>query len=326
MQPRKRFGAQTPPAIFSLLLGLFGLTLAWRAAALALPLPAAVSELLLGGVTGLFLVALLAYIAKFMRRPASLLEDLRVLPGRGGLAALAVSVSALSTGLIAVSTAAATGLMWFALAFHVLMTGLVIYTLLSGPREQRQVTPIWHLSFVGVIVTAVSAVRLEHYALAALILWVTLALALIIYAVSAYQLATRIAPAPLRPLLAIHLAPASLFTTVALGFPAADYPLMPLLAQVSLGAAVLIGLALLFNIRTITAAGFSPMWASFTFPISAFTSAVLTFAHVAGAQIALMLGAVMLAAASGVVGYIAFKVLRMWLNGQLAVKTNAAKA
>ena len=42
---------------------------------------------------------------------------------------------------------------------------------------------------------------------------VTLALALIIYAVSAYQLATRIAPAPLRPLLAIHLAPASLFTT-----------------------------------------------------------------------------------------------------------------
>lgn len=326
MRPRKRFGEQAPPAIFSLILGLFGLTLAWRAAALGLPVPLAISELLLGGVTGLFTVGLLAYMAKFMRRPATLLEDLRVLPGRGGLAALAVCVSALSTGLIAISAGLASAVMWFALGFHILMTGLVIYTLLSGPREQRQVTPIWHLSFVGVIVTAVSAVTLGLYALAALILWVTLVLALIIYAVSAYQLATRIAPAPLRPLLAIHLAPASLFTTVSLGFPAVDYPLMPLIAQVSLAVAVLIGLALLFNIRSITAAGFSPMWASFTFPINAFSSALLTFGNVAGSQIALVLGAVMLAVASGVVGYVAFKVLRMWLNGQLAIKTNAAKA
>lgn len=326
MRPKARFGAQMPPAIFSLILGLFGLTLAWRAAALAFPVPMGFSDFLLGAVAGLFALATAAYIVKFIRRPGVLLEDLRILPGRGGLAALAVCFSALSSALIPISVVAATGLMWFALGFHVLMTGLVIYTLLSGPREQRQVTPIWHLSFVGVIVTAVSAVMLGYYALAAVIFWGALALALFIYAVSAFQLFTRIAPEPLRPLLAIHLAPVSLFTTVALGFPASDYPMMSLLAQISLAAAALVGLALLFSLRFITKAGFSPLWASFTFPISAFTSALLTFAHHEGAQFALILGAVMLVVASGVVAHVAFKVIRMWLNGQLAVKTNAAKA
>ena len=326
MRSKTGFGEQTPPAIFSLILGLFGLVLAWRAAANSSVVPAGISEALLGGVVGLFLIATVAYARKLTRRVGTLIEDMRILPGRGGMAAFAVCFSALAAGLVAVAPLWADRLLSVALGMHLFMALLVIYVLVSGPKEQRQVTPLWHLSFVGFIVAAVSAVNLGKYALAEALFWSAVAIAVAIWLVSLVQLVKRVPPAPLRPMLAIHLAPASLFTTVAVGFPPEAFPEMVLMARVFSAVAIVILVALLVSWKSITEAGFSPMWASFTFPLTAFAAAMLNFANASGGAFERVVGGVALAAGSVVVPYIAVKVIRMWMTGQLALKTNAAKA
>jgi tellurite resistance protein len=149
--------------------------------------------------------------------------------------------------------------------------------------------------------------------LAVALLWLTVPIAVAIWVVSAVQLIRRIPPAPLRPMLAIHLAPASLFATVA---GQIGVPWLPLLA-VALGGVILLGL--LAAARWITESGFSAMWGAFTFPLAAYASALF----VTGWEVA---GMVVLAAALGVVPVIAYRVLTLWGSGRLAAVTNAAEA
>jgi len=85
-----------PPAVFPGILGLFWLGLAWRKAAEVFALPSGLVDACLGAVTLLWVFAGLAYAAKVLRRPAVMAEDLQVLPGRDGMAALALSVPALA--------------------------------------------------------------------------------------------------------------------------------------------------------------------------------------------------------------------------------------
>ena len=319
-------GRQTPPAIFTIILGLFGLALAWRAGALVSIVPEAVSQVLLGGVSALFAAAAFSYLIKVLRRPSALIEDLRILPGRGGVAALGVCFSALAAGFAPLSPEGAIKLMYFALVFHALLALLVLYVLATSPKEQRKVTPIWHLSFVGFIVAAVSGTTLGQYGLSQVVFWAALLMASGIWAVSLFQLIKTTPPAPLRPLLAIHLAPASLFGIVALGFPADQFPHMLVLAQIFTCIAALIVLVLLVSLRWIMAAGFSPLWGAFTFPMTASAVLFLGLHAQTGSLLAKVIGVAVLVAATFFVPWVAAKVVQMWLKGTLATKTNASKA
>ena len=130
---------------------------------------------------------------------------------------------------------------------------------------------------------------------------------------SAVQLLRRIPPAPLRPLLAIHLAPASLLATVGAGV---GVPVLPMVA-LALGAVILS--ALVISARWVLEAGFTAMWGALTFPLVAYASALFAL----GFDLA---GMGVLVVALGVVPVIAWRVITMWGSGQLAAKTNAAEA
>ena len=160
---------------------------------------------------------------------------------------------------------------------------------------------------------ALAAVPLGWTLLATVILWVTMAFAVGIWAVSLWQLYRRTPPAPLRPLLAIHLAPASLFASVG-GLLEQDGLAQ---AMVFLGLAILI--VLLLAGPWITESGFSPMWGAFTFPLAAFASALMINGWV-------MPGVLVTVLALGVNTSIAWRVLSMWPGGKLAARTNAAEA
>jgi tellurite resistance protein len=308
---------RTPPAIFPAVLGLFGLGHAWRRGAEAFGLPGGPAELILGAVTLLYLFCLVAWLAKPLRRPGVIVEELRVLPGRAGLAAMSLSMMMLAATLVPYSRGLATVVALVAFATHAGLAALVARLILTGPEEARSVTPVWHLTFVGFIFGPLAGIPLGFETAARLILFAMIPAALGIWSVSLWQLFNRVPPAPLRPLLAIHLAPASLFATVAglLG-----------LTQLALGflaLAAVILIALLATGRWITEAGFSPLWAAFTFPLAAFTSALFVLAP--AAEPLRLAGAVALATATLVIPVIAYKVLQAWAKGGLAARTNAAQ-
>lgn len=305
--------ARTPPAVFPAILGLLGLGLALKRGLAALGLDAGIADAALGAFTALWAFAVFAYAAKVLRRSSVIMDDLRVLPGRTGLAALSMGGMLVAAELAAFSVPVAKAVLISALALHLLQAVLLVVVLRGLPPEGRMVTPGTHLNFVGFIVGGMAAVPLGWAGLALTLLVLTIPVALVIWAISAVQLVRRIPPAPLRPMLAIHLAPASLFASVAalLG--------QGVLAQVFAALACIILFTLIISERWITAAGFSAMWGSFTFPLTACASALILTGWTAA-------GVVVLAAALGIVPIIAWKIMVLWGSGQLAARTNAAEA
>lgn len=319
MQPKPGLWRQTPPAIFPPILGLFGLGLAWRRVTEVYGMPREVGELILGAVSILFLFATLAYLAKFVRRPGVLADDLRILPGRAGLPAASAAAMLFAATLVPYSTCAAKWALGVALLAHLVVATVILKTLWGAPFPQRRMTPVWHLSFVGFIIAPLAAVPLGWIALSDILFFVSLALALTIWGGSLVMLAAGAAvPPPLRPPLAIHLAPVCLTGIVA---TLLGYETLALI----FGWIGIVGMAvLLLKSRYLTQAGFSPFWGAFTFPIAAFANLMLILAPTNGAVFK-VLGGMALIGATITIPIIAFKILKMWAAGPLATKTNSAK-
>lgn len=307
--------ARTPPAVFPSIMGLFGLGLSLRKAGTLGLVPAGLAEAVLGAVSLLFVFAALAYLAKVARRPGVVAEDLRVLPGRAGLAAGSLCILLLAGALVPHAPGLALGLLYAGVAVHLALALWLARLFLTGPDEVRTVNPAWHLHFVGFILTAFAGVPLGQTGLVWASVYVSVPAAVLIFAASAVQFARRIPPAPLRPLMAIHLAPPSV---IGLAFVALGQTGMAAVCPV-VSAAILA--VLVASARWLTGAGFSALWGAFTFPLA---SAAGIFLAQGGPWV--WAGAGVLAAAGGIVPVIAFKVLQLWARGTLAAKTNAATA
>lgn len=311
--PRPARFARTPPSVFPVILGLLGLGLALKRALVALGLDVGVADAVLGAFTALWFFAFFSYAAKMLRRVSVVMDDLRVLPGRTGLAALSMGGMLVAAELAAFSVPIAKVILVGSLALHLVQAALLVIVLRGLPPEGRMVTPGTHLNFVGFIVGGLAAVPLGWNGLALALLVLTIPVALGVWAISAGQLLRRIPPAPLRPMLAIHLAPASLFASVA------ALAGQGMLAQGFAALACILLVALVISARWITEAGFSAMWGSFTFPLTACASALILTGWT-------MAGILVLVAALGIVPVIAWKILVLWGSGQLAARTNAAEA
>lgn len=304
---------RVPPAVFPAILGLLGLGLALRRGLEAAELPIAAADLLLGAVALLWAYAVFAYGVKIAKRPSVVMDDLKTLPGRTGLAAVTVGGMALAAAVVPFSALLGKAVLVAALAGHGVVMLLTVRALIALPREARDVNPGWHLTFIGYVVGGLAASVVGWSGLAlTLVLW-TVVVAGVIWGVSLVQLVRRIPPAPLRPLLAIHLAPMSFISTVSAELG------MEGVAMGALAAAAAIFVSLLAAGRWITEAGFSAMWAAFTFPLSAFAGALFA----SGWD---LVGMAVLVAALGVIPPIAYRVITLWGSGRLAAVTNAAQA
>lgn len=309
----------TPPAIFPPLLGLFGVGLAWRKATGVLGAPEFIGEMWLGAVSLLYLFAVLTYVAKAARRPSAVSDDAKILPGRAGLSAATASGFLLAATMAGYAPSVAKVILVIALVAHGVVALLIIRSFVLGPAEQRRVTPVWHLTFVGFIIAPVAAVPLGWIGLSQLIFATTLPIAAAVWLISALQFARAGVPAPLRPLLAIHMAPVALFGIVSalLGYSA---------AALAFGYIGVTGLVLsVLGARYVTAGGFSALWGAFTFPLAAFANLMFAAASVQPMPFR-VIGGLELVFATLSVAYIAYRIMKLWSQGKLSKATNASVA
>jgi tellurite resistance protein len=312
---RKALFATTPPAIFPPVLGLLALAGALRLALDRLGRDAGPAELVAGVAVALWAFATLAYLVKLVRRRTVLGEDLRVLPGRAGLAAMTMGGMAAAGLLASYLPFTALGLLALALLGHGVIALRLIRLLRSLPPPGREVNPTWHLSFVGFIVAAPPLAALGAAPLAEGLFWATLPVAVAVWGLSGVQFLRRLPPAPLRPLLAVHAAPAALFATVAAMLGKTDIAA----GFLALGAAY--ALLLVLSARWLLAAGPSPLWGALTFPLAALAAAMLVKGD--GWQgPGLVLAAVGLGAIPAILAWVWLR----WPGGRLAAVTNAAEA
>jgi len=307
--------AKMPPAVFPAILGAIGLVLALRRGFGALELPQGPVDLLAGLVLALWVFAAFSYTAKLLRRPGVLWEDLKVLPGRAGMAAATAGGLGLAAVLVPYAPGVALWVLYAGLALHAMMALAIARALMRLPSEGRGVNPAWHLTFVGFIIGGLAAAPLGQEALARGLIWATLPVAVVIWGISLVQLVRRIPPAPLRPLLAIHIAPAALFSTVS------TLTGQGTMAMVFASLALAIFLALLWVGAWVADSGFSALWGAFTFPLAALASALI-----AVDSMLVWAGFGVLAVAVGFIPWVLWRVIKLWISGQLAAKTNAAEA
>lgn len=307
---------RVPPQIFAPLLGGLGIALDWRRATALFGAPEAIAGLLAGMAAAAAAFAALTYGVKLARRLGVIADELAILPGRAGVGAGVLCIYVLAALLAPFAPGVARALLLAGFALH-LAFWVPLIAALRRPGQGR-VTPVWHVTFVGPIVGAMAALWLGWSDLARAIWFPAAAMAAIIWAISLRQALTERVPAPLRPLLALHLAPVALLGTVAAGLG---------WAQVAQGFAAIsvIGVALaVLRLRWLTEAGFSPLWGAFTFPAAA--TAGLWLAVDDGRGLWHMVAGIGLVAATLLVLPILILIWREWASGRLAVKTNAAIA
>jgi tellurite resistance protein len=231
------------------------------------------------------------------------------------MAALALSFSAVALVLMPTRPGLSAALLLSGVALHFALIALAAKGLVAGPPEGRVVTPVWQTLFAGLAMAALPALDLGWTGVAAGLSVLSALMAGAIWLASARQLLQRIPPAPLRPLLTLHLFPAAVLGLVAQGL---DFGR---LAQVLALIAALQLLALAASARWLLHSGHTPFLGALTYPLAACAALFLALDgpwHGAGLLL-------VLAATLGGVP-IVFRLVQDWMKGRLAQQTNAAQA
>lgn len=312
--PKPGLFRQVPPMIFPPLLGALMVGLGWRAAAGAFGFPAGPGEALLGALVLLWAATHAAYVAKLVRRPAVLVEDLAILPGQFGLGAAVTTDYAVALALVPYAPGLARVLLCVALLLHALLMLAAVRAMRAGPGGARGVTPAWQMLFAGPMLAAAAAAALGWPGLARGLLLLTAPVVVAIWAVSLGQLAARVPPAPLRPLLALHPAQAAVTGLAALGL---GWQTLAVAAAVA-GAAML--LALLARQRWLLVSGYTALWGGAALAPAALA---LLFLRLPGMTLA---GGILLALSTLVALPVLWRVMQDWTRGRLAATTNPAEA
>ena len=313
---------RVPPAVFPAILGLLGLIMAWKIAEQFLPfIVGPFVDIAEGMMTLLFLFFVASYAVKFVIRPGSSIEDVNTLPGRTGLAAMALGFFVLANLFAPRSFRFAAVFLGLGACLLLAIALYVAFHRLRGTDQAGPPTPSMHLVFVGFIVIPGSALPLGvPVTLVEMLSLYCLVAALVVVAVTIKPLITGAGTPPLRPLQGIQLAPPAFLTSACVMTGHST------LATVALVWASAVALLLLLRMRWLTEGGFSGFWSAFTFPVTAFAGALLLYGQMSGLDILRILGGMVLLAATFYIPVIAYRILKLWAKGVLAVKTNASIA
>lgn len=308
------FVVRIPARLFAAVMGLAGLSLAWRSAAEILSVPAWIGEALGALSLVVFLILAGGYAAKSIRAPASVRAEFDNPVQSSFFGAITVSLLLLAGVLRPWSFALANLLWWSGAASQLLLAVVLSYRWLRDRPNLQQVNPGWFIPTIGNIVATVTGAPLGHVELGWFFLAVGALFTLILYPVFVYRLVMHDPlPPPLQPTLWILVVPPALIflACVALGGSFDG------VAQGFFSIALLVGFLLLIRLRQFLALPFSASWWAYTFPLDALAVAALRYHEGLGAGFSLALAVAVLAVASLVVAAVFVLTLRALKNGTL---------
>ncbi len=311
---------QTPPAIFPVCLGFMSLALGWRNAADLLPwLSEDVGNIMLALSTAFFLWFLMFYLAKVAARPMVVLEDMRTPPARAGMAAAAMAMMVLAAALLPLNIRVPP-VWWLGVFMQVFASAVVLYAIWKDPPGKRHFSTFQYLTFVGPVVGPIAGVPLGYVRESIWLITAALVAYVIVTIGIFWNLKRDPIPEKLRPSVMIFLAPISLF---ALGYGALGWD-NAFHVFYYLGDAVMIILILMMP--WMMKGGFSPVWASFTFPIAAYLNVqllALAMGHGLPALIGVYGGLIL---GTPLILWIAYRSIMTWVTGDLSRQSHAAVA
>lgn len=317
------------PGYFSVVMGLTGLTLAWRNAAAVLGEMADGIALVLALLSlGVFAVLLVASVLRWQRHPAALAEDLRHPVRHAFVAALPVSLLLLATVGVALGGTGEplgtvwNGLWWVGCGLQLWATVWVLSRWLSpavasqpgaSPLLWPSVTPLLLIPVVGNVVVPLAGLPLGHGLWSALqfgigaFLW-PVVLSLIL----ARRIAHSALPDRILAAWFITVAPPSV-----IGVVLAQWQAPPAVVAAAWGVGLFFLLWASTLVRRIASQPFNVSFWAFSFPLAAFTTLTLRLAALTQIGALQTVSVLMLAITSIAILWLGFSTVRGLRDGSL---------
>lgn len=296
-----------PIAIFSIVMGMAGLTLAWLRAEVILGTPEIIGIGLRGVTSALFVMLLFFYALKAFRYPQSIKLDMRHPVRINFFPTLSISLLLLAIVYLDAAPEMARVLWIVGATLHLVFTLTIASSWIHHTHYTIQhVNPAWFIPIVGNIIVPVAGVRLDSPELSwfffsiGLVFWIVL-MTIIFYRLFFHEPL----PARLTPTLFILLAPPSVGFIAYVGLTNG----LDVFGRILYYTALFLALLLASNAtRFLKTPFFISAWA-YSFPLAALTIATLMISARLSHPVFLFLGVGLLALLTLVVAALAVRTL-----------------
>jgi tellurite resistance protein len=306
-----------PVTLFSSVMGIGGLSLAWRRAARVWDVPAWPAQALFWTALAVFVVVATLYALKWVQHPAAARAELRHPIRMTFVPTVTIALLVLAIAGQDLVTGAARVAWWVGTLGQLTLTVLVLSAWFGrADIAMGQMTPAWFIPIVGNVVSPLAAdqigsVELAWFAFAVgMVFWVAL-LPLLLHRLLLHE-----APMPtkLLPTLAILIAPPAV---AALSWQSLTGRIDDPLGRVLFAAAMMFTVLLVAQIGRLRAVPFAlPYWA-YSFPFAAATVAAIAMAGARPSPVYDVIGAVLLTVTTVVVAAVATLTLRAAARGEI---------
>lgn len=296
-----------PVAIFSMVMGISGLTLVWLKAHTVLGLPVIVGEGLRGVASILFIILLGVYGLKALRHPQSVVMEMRHPVRINFFSTISISLLLLATAYVEAAPEVALWLWGVGAVLHLSLTLAIFSSWLHHTHYAIQhANPAWFIPVVGNIIVPIAGIRLASPELSwfffsiGLVFWIVL-LTIVLYRLFFHEPL----PARLTPTLFILLAPPSVGFIAYLQLNEN----LDAFARILYYTALFLALLLASNaMRFLRTPFFISAWA-YSFPLAALTIATLIMGARQPGPVFTLLGLGLLVLVSLVVATLTMKTL-----------------
>ncbi|BBK29562.1 tellurite resistance protein [Stella humosa] len=303
-----------PLPLFASVMGLMGLSFAWRRAAIVFPdLPAVIGEAILALAVVWFLVVAGLYAAKAATRWPDVLAEARHPARANFLTAISIAVMLIGTGLLPHAPRFAEAVWLAGVAGNVALAVVIIRRWILERFEPAQVTPAWFIPVVGNVVPPLAGVELGYVELSWFCFAGGLGFWLVLFPLTMGRLFTGDPlPPGLSPMLFIFLAPPSVGF---LSWLELNGGVLDAAANFLFHLALFIALCLAAMAPRFLRVPWSLISLAYTFPLAALAAAALRYHQMAGSRVTLVLAAGLLMLASAVVAAVFAGTVRRFVAG-----------
>ena len=309
-----------PVSLFAVVMGLAGLTLAWKQAEAMFGWQPWVS----GGLTGLslavFILLAFGYALKAIRHPARVQAEIQHPIKLNFIPAISISLILLSVLLLEAQPVVSRGLWFLGTAGHLLLTFYIMGVWIHHTRfEIHHMNPAWFIPVVGNILVPIAGV--DHAPLE--VSWFFFSIGLVFWIVLLAIVFNRFffhqpLPAHLLPTLFILIAPPAAGFVAYVRLQGIDTPgALDVLGRVLYYSGLFTTLLILTQVRIFMSLPFSPSWWAYSFPLSAITVASFLMANLFGGPWSSGLAIGLLVVTTGVIARLIGSTVRAMHSGAL---------
>lgn len=306
-----------PISIFSVILGLAGLTIAWQRTELMFRLATPVGLILLVLTIVLFCLFVTLYAWKMLRFPDEVVREFRHPVKLNFFPALSIGILLIAVALIQIAPAASSYLWLVGAALHLALTLTVMSVWIRHTvLEVQHINPAWFIPVIGNIIVPLAGVPHGGYELS----WFFFAVGVVFWLVLLTLVFQRMIfhhplPEKLLPTLFVLVAPP------AVGFVSYMQLTGGLdgFARVLYYTALFLVMLLIVQAPQLVRIKFHLSWWAYSFPLAAFAIATLRFASLTGAPVLLYFGATLVGILSLLMLLLVWKTVSAAARGEVFV-------